>query len=128
MNLQKSKEKEIAEEIQKKAEELKKNTDSELRLAARQFISTLKHQISNEIVNAQVEATVQEAFTDKDFSQNMILSMLNKWNPENAEAISISLLLPKDEETELNEFFNNKAGDLKLRLGYQLYTYYKKRF
>lgn len=112
MNLQKSKEKEIAEEIQKKAEELKKNTDSELRLAARQFISTLKHQISNEIVNAQVEATVQEAFTDKDFSQNIILSMLNKWNPENAEAISISLLLPKDEETELNEFFNNKAKEI----------------
>jgi V/A-type H+-transporting ATPase subunit E len=103
---------EITEQIQKKAVELKKNTDSELRLAARQFTSTLKQEIAKEIVTAQVEATVHEAFTDKDFSQNMILSMINKWNPENSESMSISLLLPKNEEVELNEFFNNKANGI----------------
>lgn len=108
----KIKEVEITEQIQKKAVELKKNTDSELRLAARQFTSTLKQEIAKEIVNAQVEATVHEAFTDKDFSQNMILSMINKWHPENSESMSISLLLPKNEEVELNEFFNNKAKEI----------------
>ncbi len=108
----KIKEVEITEQIQQKAVELKKNTDSELRLAGRQFTSTLKQEIAKEIVNAQVEATIQEAFTDKDFSQNMILSMINKWNPENTESMSISLLLPKNEEVELNEFFNNKAREI----------------
>lgn len=103
---------EITEQVQKKAVELKKNTDSELRLSARQFTSTLKQEIVKEIVNAQVEATVQEAFTDKDFSQKMILSMINKWNPENTESMSISLLLPKNEEVDLNVFFNNKAKEI----------------
>ncbi|WP_321515976.1 hypothetical protein [Marinifilum fragile] len=103
---------ELSKQMQEKASEVRKNTESELKLAARQFTSSLKHQISNEIVNAQVDTTIQEAFKDKDFVQNMILSMLNKWNPENAESMSVNLLLSKDDEAELTKFFNEKAKEI----------------
>lgn len=112
INAAKIKEKEIAENTQKQADELKNNTDSEIRLAARQYTSSLKQQISKLITSAQVEAPVKEAFNDKEFVQSIILTIINKWDPQKPEDINISLLLPEKEEKELNDFFNNKAKEL----------------
>ncbi len=108
----KRKEKEITEEVQKKAEELKKNTDSELRLAARQFVSTLKQEISKDVVSAQVESPVKEAFNDTEFVKNLILSVINKWDPKSSEGLNLNLLLPEAEEKELSGFFQSKVKDL----------------
>lgn len=112
VNSAKKKEAEIAAQIQKQAEELKKNTESELKLAARQFTSTLKQQISNEIVSAQVEEPVEEAFKNKEFIQKMILSIVEKWDPKSSDGMNISLLLPEKEEKEINNYFNGKAKEL----------------
>lgn len=112
INAAKIKEKEIAEQEQKQADELKKNTDSEIRLAAQQFISNLKQQISMLITSAQLEAPVKEAFNDKEFVQNIMLTIINNWNPQKPEDINISLLLPEKDEKELSEFFNAKAKEL----------------
>ncbi|MCK5280473.1 MAG: DivIVA domain-containing protein, partial [Cyclobacteriaceae bacterium] len=107
----KNKEKGIAEQAQKQANELKKNTDSEMRLAARQFISNLKQQISKLITTAQVEPPVREAFNDKRFVESIILTIIKNWNPQKPEELNISLLLPQNEEKELIDFFNSKAKE-----------------
>ena len=112
INAAKNKEKNIAEQAQKQADELKKNADSEIRLAARQFISNLKQQISALITTGQVEAPVKDAFKDKEFVKNIIFTIIKNWNPQKPEEFNISLLLPQKEEKELTDFFNNKAKEL----------------
>lgn len=108
----KNKEKDIAEQAQKQADEHKKNADSEIRLAARQFISNLKQQITALITTAQVEAPVKDAFKDDEFVKNIILTVIKNWNPQKPEELNIRLLLPQKEEKELTDFFNNKAKEL----------------
>jgi len=94
------------------AAEIKKNTDSEIQLAARQFISSLKQQISQLIITRQVEMPVKNAFKDDDFVKNIILTMIRSWNPQESTQLDIRLLLPKKDEKELTDFFNNKARKL----------------
>ena len=112
INASKNKEKEIAEQAQKQANELKKNADSEIRLAARKFISNLKQQITGLITTAQVEVPIKDAFKDKEFVKNIILTIIKNWNPQKPEELDINLLLPQKEEKEFTDFFNNKAKEL----------------
>lgn len=107
-----NKEKDIAEQAQKQVEELKKNTDSEIRLAARQFISNLKQQISRLITTVQVESPVREAFNDTKFVESIILTIIKNWNPQNQEELNVSLLLSQKEEKQLADFFKSKANKL----------------
>ena len=65
------KELEIIKLAEIQATELKKNTDSEIQLAARQFISKFKQQITNLVTVAQVEPPVKEAFNDIEFIKNL---------------------------------------------------------
>jgi V/A-type H+-transporting ATPase subunit E len=111
-NAAKNREKEIAEQAQKQADELKKNADSEIRLAARQFISNLKQQITGLITTAQVEVPVKDAFKDEEFVKNIILTIIKNWNPQKPEELNISLLLPQKDEKEFTDFFKNKAKEL----------------
>ena len=106
------KEKEIAEEAIKQADELKINSDSEIRLAARQFVSNLKQQIAGLITTAQTEGPVKEAFKDDEFVKNIILTIIKNWNPQKPEELNIKLLLPLKEEEGLMDFFNSKAKKL----------------
>jgi V/A-type H+-transporting ATPase subunit E len=112
INAAKNKEKDSIEQAEKQAVEIKKNADSEIRLAARQFISNLKQQITGLITTAQVEVPVKDAFKDEKFVKNIILTVIKNWNPQKPEELNISLLLPQKEEKELTDFFNNKAKEL----------------
>jgi len=112
INAAKNREKEIAEQAQKQSGELKRNADSEIRLAARQFISNLKQQISGLITTAQVEVPIKDAFKDEKFVKNIILTIIKNWNPQKPEELNISLLLPQKEEKELTDFFSNKTKEL----------------
>ena len=112
INAAKNKEKDRIEQAEKQAVEIKKNADSEIRLAARKFISNLKQQITGLITTAQVEVPVKDAFKDEKFVKNIILTVIKNWNPQKPEELNISLLLPQKEEKELTDFFNNKAKEL----------------
>lgn len=112
LNSARQEKKDSIEQAKKQADELKKNADSEMRLAARQFISKLKQQITALITTAQVETPVKDAFKDEKFVKNIILTVIKNWNPQKPEEFNISLLLPQKEEKELTDFFNNKAKEL----------------
>ncbi|NOR76646.1 MAG: hypothetical protein GQ525_16000 [Draconibacterium sp.] len=103
---------EIIDLAKKQAEEYKKNTNSEIQLAARQFMSNLKHQIINIITAKQVETPVRKAFKDIDFVKNIILTLIENWNPQKPEELNLSILLPKNNEKALSDFFETKAIDV----------------
>lgn len=108
----KNKEKDIANNAQKKADEIKMKSDTEIRLAARQFISNLKRQITKLITINQVEVPVKEAFKDEEFVKTIILTIIKNWNPQKPEELNIKLLLPAKDEKKLTDYFNNKAKEL----------------
>jgi V/A-type H+/Na+-transporting ATPase subunit E len=99
----------ILEETKIKAAELKKNTDSEIQLAARQFMSNFKQQITNVITTSQVEPPVKTAFNDNEFVKNIILLIIKNWNPQKPEDLKLSILLPQKDEKELTDFFESQA-------------------
>ena len=105
----KKQELEILEQAKNQSAEYKKNTDSEIQLAARQFISKLKQQISNLITIAQIESSVKEAFNDSEFIKSIILTLIKNWNPQKPEEFKLNILLPEKYEKEFSEFFNTKT-------------------
>jgi len=108
----KKQESEILDQANIQATEFKKNTDSELQLAARQFISKFKQQITELITVKQVEPAVKEAFTDVEFVKNIILTLIKNWNPQKPEDLNLSILLPEKDKKEFSDFFENKAKNV----------------
>jgi len=105
----KNQELEILEQAKIQATEIKKNTDSEIQLAARQFMSKFKQQITNLVTVAQVEPPVKEAFNDIEFVKNTILTVIQNWNPQKPEELNLTILLPEKNEKEFSDFFETKA-------------------
>ena len=108
----KKQEMEILEQAKNQSAEYKKNTDSEIQLAARQFISKLKQQISNLITIAQTESSVEEAFKDSEFIKSIILTLIKNWNPQKPEEFKLNILLPGKDEKEFSEFFDTKTVNI----------------
>ncbi|WP_303918019.1 V-type ATP synthase subunit E [Draconibacterium sediminis] len=107
----KLKQDEIIRAAQKKAAEDKKRTEAELQLAARQFISKLKQQITGLISAAQINPPVNEAFNDSDFIKKIILTLIEKWNPKSGKSMDLHLLLPPDDQKELTAFLQKRATE-----------------
>nr|WP_321357564.1 V-type ATP synthase subunit E [uncultured Draconibacterium sp.] len=100
---------EIIRDAQKKAEEDKRRTEAELQLAARQFISHLKQQITDLVSTAQINSPVNEAFNDRDFIKKIILTLIKKWDPKAGKSMDLHLLLPPDDQKELTAFLQKNA-------------------
>jgi V/A-type H+-transporting ATPase subunit E len=100
---------ELLNSARKDAQEIKQNAESEIRLASEQLISALKQRINTVITTGQIKQPVNDAFKDSKFIQNIILSVIKKWNPESNEDIKLSLLISKTEEEQMTAFFESKA-------------------
>ena len=102
----------IIDQAKVDAEEIRKNTDSELKLAARQFLSKLKQQITHSVVKAKTAPVLKEAFNDTDLIKNSILTLIKNWNPQNPTELDLVVLLPEKHKKELFSFFDSKALDI----------------
>ncbi|WP_321343779.1 V-type ATP synthase subunit E [uncultured Draconibacterium sp.] len=102
---------EIIRDAQKKAEEERNRNQAKLQLAARQFISQLKQQITALITTVQIETPINEAFNDNDFIKKVILTLIEKWDPEARENMDIQLLLPPNDQKQLTAFLQSKATE-----------------
>jgi len=100
---------ELLNQAKKEVSELKKNTDAEMQLAAQQFMSHLKQQITNAITTTQVEYPVKEAFNDSEFLKNLILTLVKNWDTQNQEQPELRLMLSEKEMNNLSAFFESKA-------------------
>ena len=100
---------EIIEQAKTEAAEFKTNTNSEIQLAARQFLSKLKQQITKLVTATQIEPPVEKAFNDNEFIKSIILTLIKNWNPQKPEEFKLNILLPEKDEKEFSEFFETKA-------------------
>ena len=103
---------EILEQAKNQAEELKNNTNSEIQLAARQFISKLKLQITNIVTTNQIAHPTKEAFNDIKFVKNIILTLIKNWNPQNSDELNLSIVLPEKNKKEFSDFIEVQTKNI----------------
>lgn len=70
---------------EQKAEEIKKNNQTEVALATRQAVAALKEQIANLVVAKAVEPAVHAATIEAGFVKEMLLGIARSWNGERVE-------------------------------------------
>ncbi|MTK52037.1 hypothetical protein [Paludibacter sp.] len=96
----------IVAQAKKQAEELDKNTRSELKLFAQQSVEALKTEVVNLINGKITDDSVKAAVVDKAFMQKVILSFTQEWAKK--EQIVIET---KDAEA-LTAYFASNAKEL----------------
>ncbi len=87
---------EIMESARRSAEDLKKNTDTEIALASRQMIAALKQQIEKLVIAKNITPAVKDSLGDSSFIREVILTLARGWNPE--AKTDLSVMLPADTE------------------------------
>lgn len=101
----------IMDQAEKEAYELKRNTESEIKLIARQSVAGIKQQIVSLITVKATEEPVKKAFEDKDFLKKIIETTIKNWNP-GQDSFDLQLLLPKEDEKSLGEYFSSRQKGL----------------
>ncbi len=100
---------EILENAKAEALEYQKNTQTEVELAARQFLSTLKQQITKLVTLSQLETPIKESFSDTKFVKELILTIVENWDPQKPEEIDLAVLLPEKQKDQFSEFLENQT-------------------
>lgn len=102
----------IIEQAKQKALDIQNKAQSELKLSSRQALNNLKQQITDLIVAKTVDADVKKAFEDNTYLKELILAIVQKWNPSSDGNLELDLILPADKEAELKSFIESKAKAL----------------
>lgn len=105
---QKQAEKKLAE-AEEKAQELKKQVDSEIKMTLNQAISAMKQEITSLITMKVIQPPVKELFSDKDFLQKLISTVVKGWMEK--ESFDVKVILPEEERNQLEGFFKNNLAD-----------------
>ena len=111
----------IVAQANQKAEELRTNIQSELKLSVRQSINALKQQIANLVVAQTVNTGIKDILQDTTYLKEIVLTVVQNWNPSVDSNINVSVLLPSDKEKELQKYFETEAKGLLskgLKIGY----------
>lgn len=105
-----------AEAERKKAEtwsqELRKNTMTEISLAGKQAVATLKEQIARMILAKSVAPAVADANLDAEFVKRMLLAVAGKWDGAASGKVSLEALLPAAVQAELGDRFAKSVKEL----------------
>ena len=108
------------EDARRQAEELKKNTATEVALAARQSIGAVKEQIQNVITSNIIDNAVTRANSDSDFVKNLIMEIARNWSSEKNIALDVMLSANAKEEfiaSVRNALSQELGQDIEVRTG-----------
>ena len=72
----------------KNADTIKENTVAELKMYSAQALSALKTEVTNVLTNTAVEEVVKKTVADKDFMNQFILKLAEKWGAQENIVIS----------------------------------------
>jgi len=98
--------KEIINKAHKQADDLKKNTEAELKLYAAQAADALKSELADLLTNKLANAGVKTAFDQPDFMQKVILKLVSEW-PKKEQ-----LTIGTEDAHALNAYFATHAKEL----------------
>ncbi len=105
---QKKAEKKVAE-AEEKAQELKKQVDSEIKMTLNQAVSAMKQEITSLIAMKVIQPPVKELFSDKDYLQNLISTVVKGWMKK--ESFDVKVILPEQDRKKLEDFYKKNLAD-----------------
>jgi V/A-type H+-transporting ATPase subunit E len=98
--------KEVISKAHKQADDLKKNTEAELKLYAAQAVDALKSEVANLLTNKLADSSVKTAFNQPDFMQKIILKLVSEW-PKKEQ-----LTIGTEDANALKAYFEANAKEL----------------
>lgn len=102
----------IIADAEKKANEKLTTTDSEIKLSAKQALSSLKQDITNMINGKIIDDSVKASLGDVNFVNKIIETTVKNWNQNKEGNIDLSVLVSEEQEKEVNTYFSSNAKDL----------------
>ena len=103
---------EIVRKAQVKAEDVEKNTMTEITLAGKQAVAKIKTEIASLIVAKATAKGVQEAVVDPAFIKEMLVAVARNWNGADSGKVELKALLPEAERAKLDVAFTKCAAEL----------------
>ncbi|MFA7116428.1 MAG: hypothetical protein WC140_04255 [Bacteroidales bacterium] len=101
----------ILASAKKEAEELKTKTSKDTVMATTQTISSVKQQIESLIIAKAIQDPIKANMLDTDFLSKLINTLIEKFEPNNEDNISLNLLLPENMKDDFQKLINNKVID-----------------
>ncbi|HPR57931.1 MAG TPA: V-type ATP synthase subunit E family protein [Bacteroidales bacterium] len=104
----------IIEKAEKEAEEQRKNVHSELVIASKQAVATVKQKVTDLLTQKAVEQALAGKFDDKDFVKNLIIRLVEQWKDISKSNESLMVFLPeKDREQMESYLMKNVAQNIR---------------
>ncbi len=101
----------IVKQAEEKAADTEKNSMTEIALAGKQAVATIKGEIADLIIVKSTDAALKGATLDADFVKSMLLEVAKNWNG-NGTKTELEALLPAACEKEFAAKFGASAGEL----------------
>jgi V/A-type H+/Na+-transporting ATPase subunit E len=102
----------IIDNAKKESAELKKKTESELKLSSKQVIATVKSQITNLVVQDLLSKDLEKNLADNDFMKTILELMVKKWQPDDAHSTDLQIILPQEKKDNFNKYIKDKINHL----------------
>ena len=101
-------------EAARQVQELKKNTEGDLKMAGNHSITALKQKITDLILKVNVDQASKESFQDADFVKSLIKETLAGWKQGDAGIIISENLQKKLDEAFLSSLKSSFQGKLEI--------------
>lgn len=98
----------IVDLAKKNVEDLKVNTEKDIKLSTLQAISAIKQQITDLIVTKTVNPTVSESLKDNNFIKTILETVVKSLMANEDASANLEVLLPQKNQEELEKFFTAK--------------------
>mgnify|MGYP004445035995 CR=1 FL=1 len=85
----------IIESARREAEALRTKTEGDIKMASSQVMQQLRQQIEKLVTSSAVDAPVRGALSDSDYVSELIVSVVNAFNPAEGLAVPLEVILPK---------------------------------
>lgn len=102
---------EIIEKARKEAEDLRNNALTEIKITARQMISTLKNEVEEQLMNKVVQPGIHSAMEQQGFMQDLILKAVSTFASGN-QVPDLQLILPEADRAKYDAFLKDLTGNV----------------
>lgn len=103
--------KNLVEKAQSDAAGLKQKTEAEMSMSVKQAMASLKQQIAGLISENIAKTITSTAFNDKAFINELMTTIIKKWNPESGSP-NLTVILSEKEKTQFEQFLTAKHKEL----------------
>ena len=100
----------IVADAQKSADEMKRKTEADIRMAGTQSVAAIRHEVETMIVAQAVEPAVKQALADTDFASQLLMAIVKAFNPADAVPADLDVILPESVKAAAEKFLKSETA------------------